>query len=580
MFCPECGCNIGNETVNFCPECGEKLTDCVATESPANPVEQPQAPSPCEADKVSYDVYGVVFTNVSLLAKKLDTSASTLTTEISRFIKGKAAAGVKYELVDVGNYKFRTTKKQVALKGRESIGQYLEILKDVYDDEVSKGNKKTKYLFILGSSDIIPMSTIPHYKRSSNFSDKDIDTDILYGYPYKEDVLALLQSEKIFGYHQLYMVGRLPVGEDIAMSDFTRYLERAVKHSNGIPMTSAYSQCDPHWKKVTEQVTKEASLKDWLRNLDGKYKDEIYFNRLMLTPYVDTTNVEKLFNDKASIYYYNLHGSAARGSSGYVGEYPPYQRKYATGITPRLMRKCMAPNVVVTESCYGARHIGMKADESMVLSSIYGNTLAFLGSSRIAWGKIDSNQCDGAISTSLADTMAYVFLNAMLAGERSGISLLRARQGVFKLNNASEERAATLVEFNLFGDPTLAFDTAKGKRAEASQHNITTSSWESGKYHVEKLSEKDGGVMNSILNLVRREVDQALAEIQLQVSNHLYKHYGLPPRPASVVYRITSPDGSKVLQFDYVETTAEGITGHYSAVTTEQGDVLDVISSK
>ena len=591
MFCPECGCNIGNAAVNFCPECGEKIADLFKDSTPAQPQQaQRPAPQPQQSaqqsvvvdDKVQYKMNGVILTNVGLVAKKLQTSASAVEKAINAFIRGKAEASVGYRLVDAGNYKFLQNSKQVAMKGGESIDKYLEIIKDVYDYEEKRCGKKMQYLFILGSNDIIPMLTIPHYKKEG-FNDKDIDTDIIYGFPYSEDMVAKVKNQEIFGCTQLYRVGRLPIGEDTTMSDFTGYLERAVNNSKGIPMSEAYAQCDPHWKMVTEQVAKTGGLKSWIRNLDGKYKSEYYFNRIMLTPYVSKDNVSEVFNHNASFYYYNLHGSSSRSSSGYVGEYPPHQRKYETGITPQLMAGCKSPNVLVTESCYGARHIGMKHNESMVLSAIYGNTLVFLGSSRIAWGRIDSGQSDGNIQTSLADTMAMAFLLRMLQGDTAGYCLLLSRGSVYKHNRSGAERAATIVEFNLFGDPTLSLKSAhnKGIDDKAFETNITTPEQAKCSYKVEKLSEKSsGGGIGSLLGLVRREVDKNLAEIQQQVGENLYKLYGLPPRPASLVYRITEPDGSKVLKFDYVEEEKNGLTAQYSAVTTETGEVIDVITTK
>ncbi len=579
MFCPECGSNIGEELMNFCPECGAKVSDVFKDyAAPSNPPQQASAPVAVQEVKVSCWMSGVVLTNIPLLAQKLETSTSKLTDAIEAFIKGKVKCGVKYELIDVANYKFRMRSKQASLKGGEQVSTYLEILKDAYDYAVKQGDKKWRYLFIIGSTDIIPMPTIPHYK-TGNFSDKDIDTDIIYGYAYGADLMEKLKSETIFHDPQIYAVGRLPVGEDTTMGEVKDYLERAVKHANGIAMKSAYGQCDPHWKKVSEQVTKDCQLNTWLRNLDGRLKSEVYYNRLMLTPYVDKDNVEQVFDSASTFYYYNLHGSAARSTSGYVGEYPPHQRKYATGITPQLMEACELPNVVMTESCYGARHIGLKKAESMVLSSIYGNTLVFLGSSRIAWGKVDSGQQEGAVKVSLADTMVLAFANTMLSARSAGVSLLRARQSVFNENRASAERAATLVEFNLFGDPTLSFAIAESKASnQDAVSNIAGG--EPTKYKVECLSEKGSGVVNSLLSMVRREVDRSLAEIQHKVGDHLYKHYGLPPRPVSQVLLITAPDGSKVLQFDYAETDTGELSTYYSAVTSERGDVLEVISSK
>ena len=574
MFCPECGTQIGDEEVIFCPECGTRILDVSASTTPTS------------EHAYACDVRGVLLTNVCLLAKKLHVSQSDLLELLNAFIARKRESGVDYVLVDAHHYtcykKYALgIPKVISLKGNESPLEYVRILTDLYEGASNNGGGAPDYLFIIGSHDVIPMLTVPHYKASVSFSDKDIDTDIIYSYLYSEDLIAKLISEELFAEPQRFKVGRLPVGEDTTFEALTGYLERDIVHSQGITMESAYAQCDPHWKMVSESVATDGYLKEWMRNLDGKIPSQFYHGRLMLTPYIDSQNIEQVFPKDATFYYYNLHGSDGLEETGYLGEYPPHKRQYVSGVYPYHMTLCNRPNIVATESCYGARHIGLDASHSMLLSAIYSNTMLFLGSSRIAWGSIDSNQVMQSVSISYADTIVNAFMKLMLQGYDAGVALPLARKHAFQSNSATPERAATIIEFNLFGDPTLFLHIPGAAKAQQSNNALTMSNGRVGKtYVVENLGAGETQQPQSILEQVRREVDASLAEIHNMVTQHLYKYYGLPQRPATGVYRITASDGSKRLQFDFTDSPSNSHFAQYSAICTTDGAVLSVITTK
>ena len=50
-------------------------------------------------------------------------------------------------------------------------------------------------------------------------------------------------------------------------------------------------------------------------------------------------------------------------------------------IEPEHMMTCEEPNIVISEACYGGRFIGLDKRHSMMLASLFTNTLAFVGSS-------------------------------------------------------------------------------------------------------------------------------------------------------------------------------------------------------
>jgi hypothetical protein len=108
------------------------------------------------------------------------------------------------------------------------------------------------------------------------------------------------------------------------------------------------------------------------------------------------------------------------------------------------------PNALATEACYGARFSGFSKEESVLLSALGHKTLAFSGSSRIAYGPANPPVGD-------ADLVAMEFLSSLKAGENSGDSFVAARQSVLVDDYLTPLDVLSAVEFNLFGDPTLVF---------------------------------------------------------------------------------------------------------------------------
>ena len=575
MFCPECGRKIEDTTELFCSECG----------TPLEHEDEPQFEE--ETAKSNVLAHGILLTNTLLLAQKFGADEEEVKDLLEQYIACKKQVGISYSLVDLQDFGARSSKffsfsSSKQKNERCSAQECLDILIDVRRKEEKQGTHTSTYLFIIGSDDIVPMPRITHYKNGGNYHDKDIDTDLPYAYPYADMTLKKVEQQSVFDYEPLLCVGRLPVGNDTTLENLTEYLQRSLDNAAGIPMKEAYAQCDPHWKKVSQCVAETGLLHPLLRNFDGRIKGEFYFNRLMLTPYVDSGNVTQVFHRDASLYYYNLHGSSGREQAGYSGEYPPHLRQYATGLLPQHMAQCTRPNIVVAESCYGARHINLDSEHSMLLSAIYGKTLLYVGSSRIAWGQLDPNGISEEVSMDFADVMTFAFLNILLQGYSAGVSFDAARSKAYELCTPSEERAATIAEFNLFGDPSLFVErTGDEELLQKSIIDRPTTDRCAGKAAtVETLYNNGASKEQSILQRVRAFVDRNIEEIEQSVGDALYSQYGLPPRKPDALYRITGADGSKTLKLDYNDAAPDGAPVQYSALTHEDGTLIRVITTK
>lgn len=364
MYCPECGYKIEDKDALFCPECGTKVDE-----------EMVQA----EPRSHSQSLYGIILTNVSLLAQKFKVSESDVHTCLEHFIQEKEKFGVHYQLVDVSCYAYRKKNilgfpKKLCLKGQASVWTCMDVLMDIHNEEVKEEKPLSRYLFIIGGDDIIPMPCVRHF--ANDCPDATIDTDILYTYPYGEKALAMLEEGTLFEWNPLFVVGRLPIEKDTSMEDWCGYLERVLKNSGGIPAKGAYAQCDPNWKSVSATVADGLIENDWLRNLDGHLPSDYYFRRLILSPRIDAGSVEQVFRPDASLYYYNLHGSDVLEERAYFGRTTSKLSDFPV-LYPEHMSTCTSPNVVVCEACYGARFIGLDKWHSMLLASIYSETLLY-----------------------------------------------------------------------------------------------------------------------------------------------------------------------------------------------------------
>lgn len=577
MFCPECGCKIEEDAL-FCSECGTKLEE---------PSEQQQSliKKGCIGKSDAY-TYGIILTNVNSLAAKMEVPDNVIRNLLEHFIDRKSQTGVVYQLVDVGNYTYKKRNfiglsKTVHLKADSELWDYMDVLMDVHNYELEKKLPESQYLFIVGGDDVIPMPCVRHY--SKQVRDKTIDTDILYAYPYGSDMLPLLENKQIFRYDQLFFVGRLPVSDDTTLENLCEYLERDLQNSYGILLTEAYGQCDPHWKNVSATVASDLMVNGVLRNFDGRLSEEYYFRKLILSPEVTASNVHQIFHSDASLFYFNLHGGDALEARGYFGE--PMQGGMKCTLLPEHLATCRVPNVVMCEACYGARFIGLDKSHSMLLTSLYGKSLLFVGSSRIAWGNVDPISVSEytQVPPLFADVIGMGFIRGLLSGYTAGQSLFLARSMVLQQDDEGmPNTAATIVEFNLFGDPTLGLavsnDTKrKYKAIDKSVCKIKASNYGSV---MEKMDIIQDVQHASILQQVRQAVDMNLSQIHDMVGRRLYEQYGITPRQANSIFRLNYASGKKELSFSYETMSESLIPVTYIVRTSETGEIKNVITTK
>ena len=577
MFCPECGNRIEDQNIHFCPECGARIEQESNTEKKAPVKPHPQGMS----------MHGLIFTNLGLLAEKTGTDEQSLMAIFDAFIRQKREYGISYKLVDAGNYTYRKSgfwgnSKKVHLKITSPLWDYMDILMDVHNGEQAAGDEISQYLFIIGGSDIIPMPCIHHYIPNDS-NDDSIDTDMLYAYPYGKEMITLLENQAAFTYDQLFFVGRLPLGVDASLEDLCGYLERNIDYSNGFPMNEAYGQCDPHWKKVSSYVANDLLNGNYFRDLSRYLSPDHYYNRLLLSPMVVEGNLQQVFHTNASLYYFNLHGGEGLESRGYAGVMLNKEEYGALpAIEPEHMMTCEEPNIVISEACYGGRFIGLDQHHSMMLASLFTNTLAFVGSSRVAWGAVDdASSPQSGVSVSYADIIAGYFISAILQGYTVAEALFIARSAVLQGTVPGDPHAAlTVVEFNLFGDPMTTMNVRTNLKSGNKITSKTTLVDPNTKIGctIEKIkTEKENG---SILEQVRGAVNANIQQIHATIGQHLYASYGIKPRPMEEVLKIKYSNGQEEMKFNYDLTSERQIPARFVVTTSSDGKIKSVYTTR
>ena len=566
-FCYNCGSALSG-TEKFCGQCGARIEH--KTPEPAVPAHKSR----------NCSRHGLIFTNLSLLSEKLRTESRDLVRIFDNYAEDMSFADIDYRLIDASDYAF--VSKNAGRKGeRVSLTKgctwidYQHILYDVICYEKENGLPESNYLFIIGGHDIVPVPAINHYMNDESFSDKDIETDLLYAYPYGPHTQAALETQQLYRQEMYFLTGRLPIPTDATAAYLTNYLRNAVSVRGGLPVSKIYAQCDPHWKELTAHLVapyaKIGLLPD-RGNISGKF----CYGNVMLGPEITSEYIASVMEEDTDVIFLNLHGSDSPSTSSYVGEYPPKTRKYYEIFPTSAMRIPERCNIFIAEACYGGRFIGHDTLHSMIQSGLSHKTVIGLASSRIAFGT-------SAPPASSADVICSIFLYALMQGCSAGEAMVVARKAFFGEDGMlSDTGATTLAEFNLFGDPCLKASLARstGKSIPEVDMKIAPDDFPIG-YDSKVI--KGTSEHRSLLERVRSAVDANIQAISSVIGKELYENYGLTPREPQTIKHVRYANGQERLQFTYtenMETGGKAETSYWRVTTSKEGKIESVLTSK
>lgn len=570
-FCYNCGAALSG-TGKFCGKCGARM------EHAARSVPSEEAG---ESKSGRCTRHGIIFTNLCPLATRLGTDRAALRKLLEQYADAMASADIHYQLVDVSDYVFVSQgagrkADRVSLADGCTWVEYQHILYDVICHEKERGLPESNYLFIIGGHDIVPVPVINHYINDPDLSDDDIETDLLYAYPYGPHTQRALESQQLYKQEMYFLVGRLPVPTDADLSYLTNYLQNALNVRYGVPVTKVYAQCDPHWKELTAHLLApfgELGMLPDRSNISGRF----CYGNVMLGPEITSEHISSVMDEDTDLIFLNLHGSDRPSDSGYCGEIPPHTRHYLEIFPTAAMMIPERYNIFVAEACYGGRFIGYDTLRSMIQAGLSHKTVIGLASSRTAFGMPHP-------PASSADVICLNFVAGLLSGYSAGEAMLFARQSFFGEDGIlSDMSATTLAEFNLFGDPSLRAAIAQGadRSARVLTKNIAPKNFPIGYEMTVIKSGKPGE--QSLLGRVRSAVDANVQAISNAIGKELYAQYGLSPREPQTIKKVKYANGQERLLFSYNEPSdgsAYSVKTLWRVTTSTDGKIESVLTTK
>jgi hypothetical protein len=130
---------------------------------------------------------------------------------------------------------------------------------------------------------------------------------------------------------------------------------------------------------------------------------------------------------------------------------------YPVAFSPSdLVKNGKSPQVVFSEACYGAHVFGKKEEQALALKFIGVGTLAFVGSTCISYGSVNTPLIG-------ADLLASLFWKRIKEGKVAGEALLQAKLDMVREMDRRQgyldgEDQKTLISFVLYGDPLVSSD--------------------------------------------------------------------------------------------------------------------------
>ncbi len=554
-FCTECGTGLDQEASKelFCFNCGAKLSfddDIVSEESPVQktsptpslpkvPLMPPGASSikkdgptlpripqmpPMPGQKVEqetaqdieskdlsskrpdifqngHDSYGIILTDTRKIAKLCRSTSNDIFNIIKDYTYNLSRFGHQYIIFDYDSTRYHN-------HGWENC---VDELSKFYD----KQSIVPEYLFIIGGDDIIPMPVFDNLS-DVDVPDSDYESDVPYSYLQSDGIEYAIWDGTLYQEEVKLYVGRLPFGADFEKSHLTSYFNKVIHAlESDFKISNCFSLSAQSWQEASEEV------------LDGLELNQKFID---FSPTVTLNDVDDIFDTGSDILYFNLHGSDAFEQPQFFGDYG-YK-----AISPVQISNLEKYNIIITEACYGAKFIGYRSHESMLLNSLSKNTLAYIGSSRIAFGSSDRYIAS-------ADVIAQSVLRSLSSGCSLGYALSRARinsleisdsgydddddyddDGFYFYNEMYDDYSLiTALEFNLFGEPTLC---AMNNRARNKPNQRVNKANRIPKKTLKEEIYSKGRNQN-ILDAVRASVDLEFEKISRIIQTELYNKYEL-----------------------------------------------------
>ena len=375
---------------------------------------------------------GIILTNLSELASRLEAPESEVEGVINRYIAAAEKRGVNY-------YPLYLDKNSVWPENciSDDVGCIVDVLRRVIDVA------RPKYLFILGDETVVD---VVNWDNEGGTDELGVFSDFAYSVL---DTTSPWEGQE-FDLTEALRVGRLPVSK-ADFDGFRLYFENAEKGIGSLKTLRSFG--------LSAQVWEEESQYEYERFRSDS-------NDVETSPDADIGSVSDIlmWSEDYNILYFNLHGSEKKEKNHWSGEGRfNGERLFVKAVSPEIFGEYDVPFFLGVEACYGARYIGYTLEESILKTSMRNRCLAFLGSSITAMGSsVPDLRC-------CADIVIGDFMKHVARGETAGDAHILAVEALIRQSKSnkkgylSADDILTIAEFSLYGDPSAC--TGKNKNA-------------------------------------------------------------------------------------------------------------------
>ncbi len=556
---------------NFCEECGNKLMPgdkfCEQCGAPIEQQEEALGLEPVEDDKANRDLafsffrdfrakkpkknyyYGILLTNFNNFNKKFGKNdTKTLREKLTEYLEKQRKINVYYLVLDVSD-------NCIKRLGNNNWKQHVNLLRKGIKRIASKLDEETHFIMLFGGDEIIPMPVFANPAnpdRDPKAGDVDVDTDLPYS-----TLSVKNPAEKEEARSPQLPVGRIPTGSNTTVKHLLNILDNTLSCIGNLPVNKTFGLSTHSWQKVSAHINAQVG------------KENLY-----ISPGLKIENVAQYYNPATNLHYFNLHG--ANNNEQWFGE---KEGNCLPAFSPQVIAQNNSYNVIGVEACYGARFIKLATEESTLLSALATKTVSFVGSSRIAWGPF-------APPMFFADIVIHDYLNLLQENWPAGDAFMKARVNAYltHLDKSPLTGLATMMEFNLFGDPVFfmgsqsqekSLQTGKGPREKnkLDGHSLDDLSED----ELQEEEQKSSGAP-SVYNLVTRAVDAAQKKITELINKKVWEKYPefKDIEPAFMKYDF---EGKTFNQLVY-QKSLEYFNKYLMVNTDKEGNIIAELESK
>ena len=418
-FCEQCGALLSAGT-KFCEDCGAPVEsadkgvpqDCLSHKRSGSGwrEEWSSLASSCGSNEL-----GLIITREDELVSQIGADAQAFRAMIDAYIASARRWGVCYYYLNLDECD--------ASRGGGEASSVIRALVAVVSEA------RPKYLMILGNEKIID---VVRWRNHADDGDEIVESDLCY---------STLDNEtpwngQRYEYDEILRVGRVPSFRGEGLESFSCYFKNAEREIGGLSRVVPYGLSALVWKDESNDEYSQISL----RGVD-------------VSPAVTKDDVGERIDPKTNLMFFNVHGSNDTkywyGQKG--GSYPE-------AFEPAVLVGRDGSYFLGVEACYGAKYLGgLQPNQSIVLTALRNNCLAFLGSSRIAFG---TSEPEGSCADIVIGNYIKYLAKGYSAGDAyiEGLRRLAAHPG-----SMDDSDIKTLAEFSLYGDPSARMmSSAKG----------------------------------------------------------------------------------------------------------------------